>query len=136
MTVYIAGPMSNLPEFNYPAFNDAARRLRAAGLVVANPAEHFAGATDLDYGVYIREGVRAVVHSTEVVVLPGWENSRGARLEVEVARAIGMPVTALADRLTGLEVSGETGANYCPDSSLLNFGAAHLTANDTTAADQ
>lgn len=99
--------MSNLPEFNYPAFNDAAAKLRAAGLVVANPAEQFAGATDLPYGTYIREAVRALVHCTEVVVLPGWENSRGARLEVDVARAIGMPVTTLADKLAVLDAAAD-----------------------------
>ena len=38
--VYIAGPMTGLPDFNYPAFNAAAAKLRALGLEVLNPAEN------------------------------------------------------------------------------------------------
>jgi len=37
-TIYIAGPMSGLPEFNYPAFFAAAEQLTAAGYDVLNPA--------------------------------------------------------------------------------------------------
>ena len=37
--VYIAGPMSGLPEFNYPAFHAAAEKLRGMGFHVENPAE-------------------------------------------------------------------------------------------------
>jgi hypothetical protein len=38
--VYLAGPMTGLPEFNYPAFNAEAARLRALGYQVENPAEN------------------------------------------------------------------------------------------------
>lgn len=39
MKVYVAGPMRGIPEFNFPAFNLAAKNLRADGHVVFNPAE-------------------------------------------------------------------------------------------------
>ena len=45
--IYLSGPMTGLPEFNYPAFHEAARRWRAIGWDVINPAEHFEGRTDL-----------------------------------------------------------------------------------------
>ena len=38
MRIYIAGPMSGLPDFNYPAFNQAEQRLLALGYEVENPA--------------------------------------------------------------------------------------------------
>ena len=38
--IYLAGPMSGLPDFNYPAFHAAAAVLRAQGHYVENPAEN------------------------------------------------------------------------------------------------
>ncbi|MCY1527250.1 hypothetical protein D9M68_623110 [compost metagenome] len=38
--IYLAGPMTGLPEFNYPAFHAEAARLRALGYQVENPAEN------------------------------------------------------------------------------------------------
>lgn len=37
--IYISGPMSGMPEHNFPAFNAEAARLRALGYDVVNPAE-------------------------------------------------------------------------------------------------
>ncbi len=37
--VYLAGPMRGLPLFNFPAFADAAAKLRAQGYDVFSPAE-------------------------------------------------------------------------------------------------
>ena len=40
--IYLAGPMTGLPEFNYPAFHAEAARLRQLGYHVENPAENSA----------------------------------------------------------------------------------------------
>ncbi|HRW03436.1 MAG TPA: DUF4406 domain-containing protein, partial [Tetrasphaera sp.] len=90
--VYLSGPMTGLPDFNRPAFHAAAAALRAQGYVVINPAEVDLGpdATWADYmRVHLAEIARRV---TQVFVLPGWESSRGAQLEVHVARSLGLPV--------------------------------------------
>lgn len=39
MRAYLAGPMSNIPQFNFPAFDDAAADLRARGWDIVSPAE-------------------------------------------------------------------------------------------------
>lgn len=91
MTTYIAGPMSGLPEFNYPAFNVVAMMLRAAGVEVRNPAEHNHG-TDKPYDFYLRHGLRMLLECDEIIMLRGWENSRGACLEHTVAQALGMRI--------------------------------------------
>ena len=38
-TFYICGPMRGIPQFNFPAFDEAAELARAQGLIIINPAE-------------------------------------------------------------------------------------------------
>lgn len=93
VTVYIAGPMTGLPEFNYPAFNAVAAELRTQGCEVVNPAEHDTGSTGKAWDFYMRLGLRGLLECDEVILLPGWESSRGARLERYVAEQLGMPIS-------------------------------------------
>ena len=88
--IYISGPMTGLPNFNYDAFNEVAQKIRILGLSVFNPAEVFSGRTDLDKKHYMRADIAAVVKSKMLVLLEGWETSSGAQLEVEVAKACGI----------------------------------------------
>jgi hypothetical protein len=102
VSVYIAGPMTGLPEFNFPAFAAAAKELRAQGCNVVSPHElsiqadpslsHGADAK-LPYEFYLRNSLKALLGCDEVVLLPGWERSKGACLEREIAQALKMTVT-------------------------------------------
>lgn len=100
-TLYVAGPMTGLPDFNYPAFNTAAHTLRAAGYDVLNPTQGRATPTEDEDGMtwadYMRLALVLVTQSDGIALLPDWQNSRGARLEVDVARALGMQVRMLKD---------------------------------------
>jgi hypothetical protein len=92
-TIYLSGPMTGIPEYNYPAFNAAAARWREAGYEVINPAEAFAGDTTLPRWVYLTHDIEQIIKKADAVaVLPGWEQSEGARLEVLVAQAAGLPI--------------------------------------------
>lgn len=91
-TVYIAGPMSGLPDYNYPAFHAAAAIWRAAGWTVMNPAENFAGHQGLPYADYIRKDLADLMTCEAIAFLPGWENSKGAKLERHVAEVLGMAI--------------------------------------------
>jgi hypothetical protein len=76
--IYIAGPMTGLPEFNYPAFNAAAAAWRADGWDVVNPAEEHDGKTDLPYEEYVKVDIPQIASCDALAVLPGW-NGKGAR---------------------------------------------------------
>ena len=91
MTTYISGPMSGHPDLNFPAFNDAARALRFAGLDVVNPADH--GIIDgFEWSDYLRADIKALMDCDSILMLDGWMQSRGARLERHIAVELGMPV--------------------------------------------
>jgi len=84
MRVYIAGPMTGLPEHNYPAFNTMAERLRALGHHVENPAENPVPPCKSWRG-YMRMAIAQLVTCDAVALLPGWGASKGARIEARLA---------------------------------------------------
>lgn len=95
MKLYIAGPMTGLPDFNRPAFCKAAEELRAQGYEVANPAELEGDDRD-PWDLWVRKALALMLTCDAVVFLPGWRLSRGARLEHLVADELGMRQYAYA----------------------------------------
>lgn len=91
MKIYIAGPMTGLPNLNFPAFHAEAARLRALGYEVVNPAEINADPS-AGWLECMRADIRELVTCDGVALLPGWEKSRGATLEHYIARALGLAV--------------------------------------------
>ena len=87
--LYLAGPMTGLPEFNYPAFNAEAARLRALGYEVENPAENPLPA-DAPWNECLRVAVRQMLTCDVVATLPNWQDSPGAQLEVYIADRLGI----------------------------------------------
>lgn len=110
MTVYLAGPMSGYPELNAPAFRSAARQLRGEGYEVVSPVEmdeaeglDFTKAeapTEDEYFGFLRRDILRIIEDRveALFVLPGWEESRGAAAEVELARNLGFPIISYETR--------------------------------------
>lgn len=94
--IYIAGPMTGLPEYNYPAFHAAAAKLRAIGYEVENPAEN---PEQPSWQHYMRLAVRQLASCDAVALLPGWEHSRGAKEEFRLAQVLGIECKPLMDWL-------------------------------------
>lgn len=95
---YLAGPMSGYPDGNYPAFTAAAAALRRRGYTVVSPHELHGGDVTLPYAHYIREDLRALLECDAIVLLPGWQNSRGAVLEQHTAHTLGLPMVELDEQ--------------------------------------
>lgn len=93
MKIYIAGPMTGIVDHNFPAFHMAASRLRVLGHEVVNPAELDEGeAMDHPWDYYLRRDLKKLVECEAMAVLPGWDHSRGAQLEIFVGFTLGMKI--------------------------------------------
>lgn len=121
--VYVAGPMAGFPDKNKAAFQFARDMLENLhGLPEANisnpwevpPYDHegdecpngqrkveLHGYPDKHAaGCYYRTDLFEMLQCQAVVLLPGWENSVGARLEMQVATACGLKLVFM-DMKTG-----------------------------------
>lgn len=94
-TLYLAGPMSNLPDFNYPAFHDAAAQLRVIGYDVENPVEN--KPPEQTWLAYMRMSLVQISKADGIATLPGWGESKGATIEVQLATDLGLEVKRVKD---------------------------------------
>jgi hypothetical protein len=103
--IYISGPMSGYPEFNFPAFFAMEEFLVRQGWTVFNPAnkeqekeldaEAFetgdnikAIAAGFDFRECFTWDTQKVIEADAICMLKGWEASPGARAEHAVAVAM------------------------------------------------
>lgn len=91
MKLYISGPMSGLPDWNFPAFNQAAEKVRAWGHDAVNPVDINPDHTT-PWEICLRADLKALCDCDGIVLLPGWEKSKGAQLELHVAHRLAMSV--------------------------------------------
>ena len=96
MKLYVSGPMTGYPEFNYPAFEDAAQRLRRAGYDVVSPHEvNPPDGLEHSWEWYIRRDIVALMECDGIALLDGHEASRGSALEQHIGAAVGMEIVPL-----------------------------------------
>ena len=107
MTYYISGPMRGVRYYNFPAFEKAAKALRAEGHTVISPAEDDA-AIGLDpmalpnewdwsrlpagFGVgdFADRDIESIKKCDGIYMLPGWRSSKGALAEYHLADWLGL----------------------------------------------
>lgn len=97
MKIYIAGPMTGLPDCNRSPFNAAAKILSQSGEIVLNPAVLPDG---MKHEEYMTICLAMVEVCDTVMLLPGWEQSVGAQMEYKRARELGKEVIEI-ELLTG-----------------------------------
>lgn len=89
--IYISGPITGLPQLNFPAFNAEAVRLRGLGYEVVNPAE-INPDQGADWNTCLRADLLQLLTCDTLALLPGWHGSAGAHLETHVAHRVGIRV--------------------------------------------
>ena len=94
--IYISGPMTGLPDLNFPAFNAAAAGLRSVGHEVVNPAE-LNQKPDASWHDCMRTDLKALLDCDTLALLPGWEGSSGAHLEIHLAHRVGISIVMAKD---------------------------------------
>jgi nucleoside 2-deoxyribosyltransferase len=87
---YLAGPMSGLPGYNFKAFETHAAFYRGRNMEIVSPHEVDKGSTDKPYHWYLREDLKIMLECDAVIMLTGWEDSRGACMEEGVAHNLDM----------------------------------------------
>lgn len=98
-TIYLSGPMTGYENFNQGAFNTAADALRSQGYTVHNPAENDGGSHDKGWVYYMHLDIHNVINSDILVMLPGWEDSKGATIEVANAVWLDKPIYRIEEFL-------------------------------------
>ncbi|ECI8027218.1 DUF4406 domain-containing protein [Salmonella enterica subsp. enterica serovar Ramatgan] len=88
MKVYIAGPMSGLPNFNRDRFNEIAALVVESGNIPLNPAILPDGLSERDY---MAIGIAMLQCADAIYLIEGWENSAGARAEKTLADKLNIP---------------------------------------------
>lgn len=98
--VYISGPLTfggaADPTPNIAAFNAAASKLRSLGFDVLNPVENI-GDENTPWAQWMRADLRLLLICDAIVMLPRWEESKGARLEYHNARELGMVIHTIEE---------------------------------------
>jgi hypothetical protein len=143
--IYIAGPMSTYPLYNFPAFDECRDALRTQGYEVISPADldrsvGFDPASSIATKGFLDEAmqrdIEAIMRVDCMVMLPGWRGSTGARAEYALARWRHIPVFQWPEM-----VELHEGLAYQPGKALLGASGAIMDcvrqsdpANDFLAA--
>src|SRR5688572_6994579 len=152
---YISGPIAGQPDLNGAMFRAAERRLTGQrtlrkfryDLVLVPhdiPPYQHEGECPPSYvkngehtaACYLRTDLHTMLeHATDVWMLPGWEASVGARLEMQVAAACGLKIHFFHRQDLGC-AHNDYGWGKCDEVSCWNYRKPHgfITGPDVTAA--
>lgn len=99
-SIYIAGPMRGYPRFNADAFNEMEATLGNSWETIYNPIRLDTDAgidiedtsQDIDIKACLKRDIEVIFKSDALMMLDGWENSKGARAEHALAVCLGLKI--------------------------------------------
>jgi hypothetical protein len=106
LKVYIAGPMRGYPDWNFAAFDQAENLWRCAGWHPLSPAQTCRAlgyaltpgqdptdSVDREHLLHVMQTDIACIYAADALaLLPGWEKSVGATVELSIAQFLNLPV--------------------------------------------
>lgn len=99
MTLYLAGPITAF-EGHRQAFADAQARIKALGHNPINPLDIYPGE---NWKLAMQADIPVMLRCEGIVMLQGWPQSKGAKLELSLAMELGLKVFLLvADELVNV----------------------------------
>jgi hypothetical protein len=94
--IYISGPVTGIPDLNRPVFEEAASMLLAAGYPLFNPSHIEPPKTELKgddlWRYYMHHCITALPSCGAILMLPNWQNSKGAVWEHRIAEMLGLTI--------------------------------------------
>ncbi len=96
--IYLSGPMSGYPDFNYPLFHAVTGELRRLGHRVYNPAEFPHDGPPETFPIraaFAAYSSFICLEAQVICLLPGWEKSMGASAEIALAKNCKLQVVDL-----------------------------------------
>ena len=94
--LYISGPMTGMPDLNFPAFLAATKKLRSMGYQVINPVE-INDDPNAKWEDCLKKDIEELMKCNAIVLLDGWHQSKGAQLEMHLAHRVGMEIRFYKD---------------------------------------
>jgi nucleoside 2-deoxyribosyltransferase len=89
--IYISGKISGVEKSAIQHFKHAENELRTKGFEVVNPME-LPHDHDKSWTSYLREDIKALADCDVIFMLANWTNSKGAKIEWELAQNLGLEI--------------------------------------------
>lgn len=98
--VYISGRISGLPMDEVTAkFAQAEAEVKAKGATPVNPLNIHTGKGNPEWADHMKADIKAMMDCDALYVLTDWQQSRGAKIEVQLALSLGMQVMYQKERV-------------------------------------